>query len=71
MGGHPGPAPMQGRPPTGDARKWRSPAANPQGATARGVPARGAAVSDQPCRLRRGSDGDSAEGDKERARASF
>ncbi|RWW40454.1 hypothetical protein BHE74_00054137 [Ensete ventricosum] len=79
MQGRPRTASPQGRqPPTarcpqrgrlqGDARKWRPPAASPQGA-AHGMPARGAAARGQPCRLFRGSDG--VEGDKERAKASF
>ncbi|RWV89883.1 hypothetical protein GW17_00047948 [Ensete ventricosum] len=74
----PQPRPAQGQQPPavrrpqrgrlqGDARKWRSPAANPQGATARDALARGAAAHGQPCRLRRGNGGDG----KERARASF
>ncbi|RWV78051.1 hypothetical protein GW17_00061044 [Ensete ventricosum] len=50
------------------------PVAKPQGAAARGVPARRAAASNHPtrgCRLSRGNGGGSVEGGKERARPSF
>ncbi|RRT31291.1 hypothetical protein B296_00051090, partial [Ensete ventricosum] len=53
------------------ACKQLPPAARSQGAVAHGALASGTVARGQPCLLRMGSDGNNAEGDKERASASF